>query len=210
MHRLQPISVKLCSSAVVSLLDWLILQVIDFKELESCLISTIDQNSQLQVVEVRILNRLDKTDLNRVVDHVDSESTVLAQENSVIDTDMSRIGPTTVKTVLVRLFFLQFDKYFFLESHFAFCCRLLGLVNTRCRSILIGLCHQIFPVRIDGKLICRGISIARSIFCPTVFYLRQWVETLRRAHLCIYCVLWLIYRKLHVVILISILCDLNT
>ena len=132
MHRLQPITIKLCSSAVVSLLDGLILQVIDFKELKSCLISTINQNSQLQVVEVRILNRLDKTDLNRVMHHVDSESAVLAQKNSVIDADMSRISPTTVKAVLVGLFFQQFNKHFLLKSHFAFCCRLQGLLNTRC------------------------------------------------------------------------------
>ena len=105
MHSLQPIAIKLSGCAVVPLLNRLVLQVVDLEELKCCLVSAIDQHSELQVVEVRIFNRLNKADLNRVVNHVDSKSAVLAQKDSVVDTDMGWVSPAAVKAVLVGLFF---------------------------------------------------------------------------------------------------------
>ena len=62
------ITVELCSYCIISLLYWLIMEVIYFEELKCILITTINQNSELLVVElIRVWNRLDTGDLNRVV-----------------------------------------------------------------------------------------------------------------------------------------------
>ena len=47
MHPLQLVSVELRSDRIIALLAWLVLQIVDLKEFQCCLVPTIDEYSEL-------------------------------------------------------------------------------------------------------------------------------------------------------------------
>ena len=63
---------------IVALLDWLIDQIIGFEEVEGKVITAVYQDSELQIVELIVVDGLDAGGFERVVLHVDPDRAILA------------------------------------------------------------------------------------------------------------------------------------
>lgn len=69
---------------------------------------------------MRIFDRLDATDFNGVMHDMNPHGAVLAQEYAVVDADVSKLVPATIKAVLVELLLHQLHKDFLLEGHLVY------------------------------------------------------------------------------------------
>ena len=98
---LELVAEELCSLCVVLLLGWLLVQIVQREELKRILITSIDHNLELNVVELIIRNTLDARYFHRVNVPMNPDPAVEAKKDAVVDAHVIGIWPAAVEAVLI-------------------------------------------------------------------------------------------------------------
>ena len=116
---------------------------------------------------MRLLYRFDAADFDRVVNDVNSHGAVLAQEDAVVDTNVSWVIPATVKALLVVVLLLQLDEDFLLQCDCV--CRNFRLQHNCGFVDRCGLCVQVMAYY------RAGYGRSRNAFSAEVVEFAKWV-----------------------------------